>query len=292
MSVLAQATPPTLQRERARRRRSQMFRGLSLVGMVLLAVSALFPFYFMVSNAFRTEADWANSKLGLPTTASLDAFRRAWVGAQIPTYFRNSVIVVSVTVVLSVILATTAGYSFSKLRWRGRGFGFLFTLGWMAIPPLLLMVPIYIEMVDLGIIDTYWSVILLYTALNLPFNVYLMTTYFRQLPDELLEAARIEGASVHQIFRRVMVPLARPALAMLCIFNFLWAWNEFVFALLLLQSDSSKTLTVGVLQLQGRFNTDYPALMAGLVLASLPVIGVYLVFQRHLVRAVAAGALK
>jgi raffinose/stachyose/melibiose transport system permease protein len=274
------------------RRRLGLLRGVSLVGMILLAASALFPIYFMLSNAFRTQADWVNSKLGLPTTFSLDAFRRAWVGAEIPTYFRNSVIVVSITVVLSVVLATTAGYSFSKLRWRGRRFGFLFSLSWMAIPPLLLMVPIYVEMVNLGIIDTYWSVILLYTALNLPFNIYLMTTFFRQLPDELLEAARIEGASVHQIFLRVMVPMARPALAMLCIFNFLWAWNEFVFALLLLQSDSSKTLTVGVLQLQGRFNTDYPALMAGLFLAALPVIGVYLVFQRHLVRAVAAGALK
>ena len=277
---------------RSRRRRREAFRGLTLVGLILLAASALFPLYFMLSNSLRTQADWQNSKLGLPTTFTFDAFRRAWIGAEIPTYFRNSAIVVSITVVLSVALAATAGYSFSKLRWRGRNFGFLFTLAWMAIPPLLLMVPIYIEMVDLGLIDTYWSVIMLYTALNLPFNVYLMTTYFRQLPDELLEAARMEGATVHQIFVRVMLPLAKPALAMLCIFNFLWAWNEFVFALLLLQSDSSKTLTVGVLQLQGRFNTDYPALMAGLLLASLPVVGVYLVFQRHLVRAVAAGALR
>jgi ABC-type glycerol-3-phosphate transport system permease component len=277
---------------RSRRARREALRGLTLVGLILLAASALFPLYFMLSNSLRTEADWQSSKLGLPTTFTFDAFRRAWIGAEIPTYFRNSAIVVGITVVLSVTLASTAGYSFSKLRWRGRGFGFLFTLAWMAIPPLLLMVPIYIEMVDLGLINTYWSVIMLYTALNLPFNVYLMTTYFRQLPDELLEAARMEGASVHQIFVRVMLPMAKPALAMLCIFNFLWAWNEFVFALLLLQSDSSKTLTVGVLQLQGRFTTDYPALMAGLLLASLPVVGVYLVFQRHLVRAVAAGALR
>ena len=283
---------PVPARRRKRRLRRDAFRGLSLLGLGLLAASAIFPIYFMLSNSLRTQADWENSKLGLPTDFSFDAFRRAWIGAAIPTYFRNSAIVVASTVALSLILAATAGYAFSKLRWRGRGFGFLFTLAWMAIPPLLLMVPIYIEMVDLGIIDTYWSVIFLYTALNLPFNVYLMTTFFRQLPDALIEAASIEGATVHQIFARVMLPMARPALAMLCIFNFLWAWNEFVFALLLLQSDSSKTLTVGVLQLQGRFNTDYPALMAGLLLASLPVIGVYLVFQRHLVRAVAAGALK
>jgi raffinose/stachyose/melibiose transport system permease protein len=154
------------------------------------------------------------------------------------------------------------------------------------------MVPIYVEIVQLGLLDTYWSVILLYTALNLPFNVYLMTAFFRALPDELIEAGIMDGASIHRVFVQVLLPLARPALATLCIFNFLWAWNEFLFALLLLSSDSVKTLTVGVLSLQGRFTTDYPALMAGLLITSLPVIGVYLIFQRHLVRAIVAGAVK
>jgi ABC-type glycerol-3-phosphate transport system permease component len=160
---------------------------------------------------------------------------------------------------------------------------------WIAVPPLILLVPLYVQMVSLGLFDTYWSVILIYTAVNLPFNTYLMTAFFRSLPEELAEAARMEGASVHQILWRVLLPLARPALATLVIFNFLWVWNEFIFALLLLPSDETKTLTVGVLQLQGRFNLDPTALMAGLLIATLPVVGVYLIFQRHLVRAVAAG---
>jgi ABC-type glycerol-3-phosphate transport system permease component len=157
---------------------------------------------------------------------------------------------------------------------------------------LLLMVPIYVEMVQLGLLDTYGSVIFLYTALNLPFNVYLMTAYFRSVPDELIEAARIDGAGIHRTFQLILLPLAKPAIATLVIFNVLWAWNEFLFALLMLQSDGVKTLTVGVLQLQGRFVSDYPALMAGLLITSLPVIGAYLVFQRHLVRGIVAGASK
>jgi ABC-type glycerol-3-phosphate transport system permease component len=116
-----------------------------------------------------------------------------------------------------------------------------------------------------------------------------MSTYFRAIPDELLESARLEGATVHQTFMRLMLPLARPALATLIIFNFLWAWNEFIFAFLLIQSDSSKTLMVGVLQLQGRFGLDPNALLAGLFISTLPVIGVYLMFQKQLVRAIAAG---
>jgi raffinose/stachyose/melibiose transport system permease protein len=275
------------------RRRRRMRHSWPLVGgLGLLCASGLLPLLFMATTAFRTQADWANSKIGLPTTFSFGAFARAWNDASIGTYFRNSVIVTLSTVILTVVCATLAGYAFAKVRWRLRGAVYLFVLAWIAIPPLLLMVPIYVEMVQLGLLDTYGAVIFLYTALNLPFNVYLMTAFFRSVPDELIEAARVDGAGLHRIFLRVMVPLAKPAVATLVIFNVLWAWNEFLFALLMLQSDSVKTLTVGVLQLQGRFITDYPALMAGLLITSLPVIGAYLIFQRHLVRGIVAGAVK
>jgi ABC-type glycerol-3-phosphate transport system permease component len=257
--------------------------------MALISASALFPLYFLLSNALRTNADYVGAKVGLPTTFSIGALERAWNGAMVPTYLRNSLIIVVGTVALSVLVSTCAAYSFSKLRWTARNGAYLSVLVWIAVPPLILLVPLYVQMVELGLFDTYWSVILIYTAVNLPFNTYLMTAFMRSLPDELVEAARLEGASVHQILWRVLLPLARPALATLVIFNFLWVWNEFIFALLLLPSDATKTLTVGVLQLQGRFNLDPTALMAGLLIASLPVVGVYLVFQRHLVRAVAAG---
>lgn len=267
-------------------------RWLLITIMLLLALSAIFPLYFMLSASFRTQLDWNNSKLGLPTTSSLRAFRDAWTEAQVGPYLRNSIVITTATVLLSLVTASMAGFAFSKARWRLRGATYLFVLAWIAIPPVVLIVPIYVEMVNLHLIDTYWSVIFLYTALNMPFNVYLMTAFFRSLPDELVEAARMDGASAHQIFYRVLLPLARPAVATLCVFNVLYVWNEFIFSLLLLQSDSVKPLTVGVLQLQGRFTTNYPALMAGLFIASAPVIAAYLFFQRYLVRAIVAGAVK
>ena len=275
-----------------RRRRSRRYSWPLVVGIGIFCGSAVLPLLFMAATAFRTQADWANSRIGLPTTLSIGAFKRAWTDANIGVYFRNSTIVTGSTVALTVVSATLAAYAFSKVRWRLSGAVYLFVLVWIAIPPLLMMVPIYIEMVQLGLLNTYGSVILLYTAINLPFNVYLMTAYFRSVPDELIEAARIDGAGVHRIFRWIMLPLAKPALATLIIFNVLWAWNEFLFALLLLQTDNVKTLTVGVLQLQGRFVTDYPAFMAGLLITSLPVIAAYLIFQRHLVRGLVAGAVK
>jgi raffinose/stachyose/melibiose transport system permease protein len=288
VTTVETVTPVPQRRRRLRMRHPWPFVG----GLALLCIAGVLPLLFMAATAFRTQADWDESRIGLPTTFSFAAFARAWNDANIGTYFRNSVIVTSSTVALTVVCATLAGYGFSKLRWRLRGATYLFVLAWIAIPPLLLMVPIYVEMVQLGLLDTYGAVIFLYTALNLPFNVYLMTAFFRSVPDELIEAARVDGAGIHRIFFRILVPLSKPALATLVIFNILWAWNEFLFALLMLQSDSVKTLTVGVLQLQGRFTTDYPALMAGLLITSLPVIVAYLVFQRHLVRGIVAGAVK
>lgn len=267
-------------------------RVAQIAGMLLLSASAIFPLYFMLSGAFRTQADWNRAQIGLPTTTSLSAFEHAWTSANIGLYVRNSAVVTIGTVVFSLLVAATAGYAVAQLRWPGRRFVYLFVISWLAIPPVALIVPVYEQMSQLHLINTFWSVILFYTAINTPFSVYLMASYLKGLPEEVMEAARMDGASVHSTFLRVIIPMARPALSTLAVFNFLFAWNEFVFALLLLQTDNVKTATVGVLQLQGRFYVNYPVLVAGLLLTSLPVIGVYLFFQRYLVRAIVAGAVK
>jgi ABC-type glycerol-3-phosphate transport system permease component len=260
--------------------------------MLLLSISAVFPLYFMLSGAFRTTADWNRAQIGLPTTASIASFKQAWISANIGQYVRNSAVVTIGTVAVTLAVACIAGYAFAQLRWPGRRFFYLFVISWLAVPPVALIVPVYVEMAQLHLINTFWSVILFYAAINTPFNVYLMASYLRGLPEEVMEAARMDGAGVHSTFVRVILPMARPAIATLAVFNFLFAWNEFVFALLLLQSDNVKTATVGVLQLQGRFSVNYPVLVAGLFIVSLPVIGVYLFFQRYLVRAIVAGAVR
>jgi raffinose/stachyose/melibiose transport system permease protein len=262
-------------------------------GLGVIACTTVFPLFFMLDNAFRTQMGWYHSEIGLPTASGAAAFSGAWVDGDVGLFFRNSAIVAAGSVSLALVLAALAGYSFGRLRWRGRWSTYVFLLLWMAVPPLFLMVPIYVEMVRLGLLNSYASVILLYAAINVPFNTYLMTAYVRLLPEEVLEAARVDGAGVHGRFVRVVIPLSLPALATLCIFDFLYVWNEFLFALLLLSNNNVKTLTVGVLEMTGsRFVTNYPVLMAALVIASVPVIAVYLFFQKYLVRAIVAGAVK
>lgn len=267
-------------------------RVLIILALAVLAISAVFPLYFMVQAAFRTQAQWNSSELAFPTSLSLSTLKQVWMGGDVGIFLRNSTVITVGSTVLSIVVSTMAGFSFSKLRWPFSGVVYYFILAWLALPPVVLIVPIYIEMVELHLINTYYSVILLYTAFNIPFNTFLMTAFFRALPDDLIEAARLDGASPHQVFLRVLVPMARPALGTLAIFNILYAWNEFIFALLLLSNNNVKTLTVGVLQLQGRYTTDYPVIMAGLLIASIPVVVAYLFFQKFLVRGIVSGAVR
>jgi ABC-type glycerol-3-phosphate transport system permease component len=283
----AQADRARFQRYHRRGTRLLLFLLMTAIG-----ASALFPLLFMLSASFRTQLDWANSRIGLPTTLSLAAFHRAYVGAKMGVYMRNSAIIATAAVLVCSTVGCTAGYAFSKLRWPFRRILYFFVLSWIAIPPVTLIVPIYVEMVRMHLYNTYAAEILLFAAITTPFNTYLMTAFYRSLPDDLVEAARMDGASTLGIFFRVMLPLGMPALATLIIFNALGVWNEFIYALLLLPSSAVKTLTVGVLQLQGQYFTDYPALMAGLLLTALPMICAYVFFQKYLIRAVVAGAVK
>jgi raffinose/stachyose/melibiose transport system permease protein len=241
------ASVPATARRRQRRRRSPaaaLARWSIVGGLTCFALSALFPLAFMAVTAFRSEKDWDASKLGLPTTFSFGSFERAWSGATISTYFRNSAIVTLGTVLLTVICATLAGYSFSKLRWRGSGAVYFFVLAWIAIPPLLLIVPVYVEIVNLGLLDTYWSVILLYTALNLPFNVYLMAAFFRSLPDELLEAARIDGATEFQVFRRIIIPSILPTIVVVTTYMVINAMKVFDIVFVMGNAEANHTEVV------------------------------------------------
>jgi raffinose/stachyose/melibiose transport system permease protein len=280
------------QRARGPVTRFRAMLALAISALVVLALSAIFPLYFMTQAALRTQAQWNSSELTFPTSLSLGTFKQVWLGGEVGVFLRNSFVITVGSTALSLVVSTMAGFSFAKTQRALRKVTYYFILSWLALPPVVLIVPIYIEMVQLHLINTYFSVILLYTAFNIPFDTFLMTAYFRSLPDDLVEAARMDNASPHQIFLMVLVPLARPTLGTLAIFNILSAWNEFIFALLLLNSNNIKTLTVGVLQLQGRYTINYPVIMVGLLVASIPVVVAYLFFQKFLVRGMVAGAVR
>jgi ABC-type glycerol-3-phosphate transport system permease component len=262
--------------------------GISLILTVLAALCAL-PLYFVVVTSFKTTTEYSQSLFGLPGSLHLDNFRTAWEAARIGTYMRNSAIVSLSAVGLSIVAATMQAFAIVFLAWRGRNVLYTLNLVLLAVPPLLLLIPVFTELADFNLVNNLLGAILLYAALTTPFSVYLLVAYMRSLPTAVIEAAVLDGVSVPGLLLRIVVPLSLPAIGAACIFSFIFCWNEFIYALVLLQDEAVRTLPAGLASLQGRFFTDFPVLLAATTLSTLPVIGLYVFFQRFLVRGIAVG---
>jgi ABC-type glycerol-3-phosphate transport system permease component len=204
----------------------------------------------------------------------------------------NSVLISGVSVLITLALASLAAYAFSRMPFPGRSVTFTLMISLMVVPPIVMLIPLFELMADLNLVNTYQSVIIIYAGLMLPFSIYLLTSFFNTIPRELLEASQIDGAGHLRTLVAIILPLAMPALVTLAIVNLLWAWNELLIALVMLQDDSKKTLMVGITVFQSHFNLNVPVTMAGLLIATLPIVVVYLAGQRFFVRGLAAGALK
>jgi ABC-type glycerol-3-phosphate transport system permease component len=260
---------------------------------VLLVASAvaLFPIYVMLAAAFKTQAAFLDQPFTPPFHASLHGFRTA-LNDQFPRWFANSVILTSASVAATLAIASLAAWGFSRWSFRGRDALLSLLVSLMVVPPVVLLVPLFIFGADLGWISTFRLVILIYVGLMLPFSVFMLTSFFRTIPRSLIEAATIDGASSWAVFRRIVVPLSGAPLVTLAVVNLLWVWNELLIALVFLQDDSKKTLMVGITGFQSRYNLDVPAIMSGLTLATLPVVTLYVFGQRFFVRGLVSGAVK
>jgi len=261
-------------------------------GILLLATAAaVLPLYVMVTAAFKSQNNYLANPLGLPIPASAAAFGEAF-GNGFLRWLINSVLISFVSVAITLVLASFAAYAFSRLPFPGRSFTFTLMISLMVVPPIVMLIPLFGLMSDLNLTNTYQAVIVIYAGLMLPFSIYLLTSFFNTVPRELLEAAAIDGAPHLRMLVTIMIPLATPALVTLGIVNLLWAWNELLIALVLLQDDNMKTLMVGITVFQSHYNLDIPVTMAGLLIATLPVVAIYLAGQRFFVQGLAAGAIK
>ena len=273
----------------AGKRQRRTLRLLS-VPMWVLAVSCLYPIFFAVNNALKTRHDYLLDRFGLVQNPTLDNFARAWTGSHLDQYFLNSVVATIGAVILLTVVSSLAGFALASLRFPYRRFLFIVILSSLMIPVQVVLVPYMRTMVALNLINTHHGLILSYTAFFLPFSVYLMTAFYSGLPRELIEAARIDGASLLQVWWHVMVPLGMPALVTLGIINTLNCWNDILIALLTMQRN--RTLMVGISALKGQFSDQIPLFTAGIVIAAAPIVVLYVIFQRRIVSGIAVGAVK
>jgi ABC-type glycerol-3-phosphate transport system permease component len=246
----------------------------------------------MLSTAFKSQGQYLDSPYGLPWPLSLSNFGDAVQGGTFLLWLKNSAILTLGAVIVSTGAAALAAFALARMHWLGRNVFFAVSTALMVVPPVVMLMPLFIFFTNLNLVSTYQGVVLIYAGLTLPFSVYMLTNFFRAIPNELLESAVTDGARHASILFRIVLPLSAPALVTLVVVNGLWVWNELLIALVFLPSDNLKTLMVGVTVFQSKYNLDVPVTMAGMLLASVPMFLVYLFGQRFFIRGLTAGAVK
>jgi len=259
--------------------------------LILGAVAALFPLWFMAWSALRGQADYMASPLGWPASFTLENFRRAF-GEDMGRWILNSAIVTAGSVLLVSLVCVPAAYAFVRLPFRGSGLLLKVFVFLMVIPPIVMLLPLFSLMTALGRVNHFDAVILAYAGLMFPFSVFMMVRFIEGIPNELYEAAIVEGASHWRILWTIVTPLLRPALLTLGIVNALWAWNELLIAVVMLQSEDSRTLQAGLALLKGKNTLDIPLVMAGATISAAPLLLLYLFGQRFFMSGLLAGAIK
>lgn len=260
--------------------------------LTIVAIFAIGPLLLAWSTAFKTRPQVVENPYGLPIPPTFDNLIEAWTTGRFSVYFFSSLIISLASVVGMVIVASLAGYGLARMKFWGRRFVILLLLLGLTIPITAIVLPLYTIMRDLGLLNTYASVVITHIAVGLPFFAFLMRAFFLRLPDALEDAARVDGASELRIFWSVMLPLVRPGVLTVALLEFLWTWNNLLLPLVFLTSESVRTLPIGMLLLNGRFNTDYGLLSAAVIILTLPVIALFLFFQRSFVAGLTSGAVK
>jgi raffinose/stachyose/melibiose transport system permease protein len=251
----------------------------------------LTPVFLVVVTALKDRGQIVRDPLGLPVVYIWQNFPRAWENGHFGLYFRNSLMITLPVVVGVLAFSLLAAYAFALLSFRGKNALFTLLLVGLTIPLGVLAIPLFYEMLALRLLDTHWALILPQIGISMPFGILLLRSFIQDLPREILDAGRIDGCTDWGLLRHIVLPLSRPALFSLLIFSFTWSWNEFLLAIVLLQTEAARTLPLGLNFFRGRYSTDFPMLMAGATITFIPVMIVYLIFQRHFIKGIAAGSL-
>jgi raffinose/stachyose/melibiose transport system permease protein len=263
----------------------QAFLGLTSLVM-------LYPVLVMVLSAFKSTAEIYTSPFGLPDQWQLGNLATIWRETRFVTYLGNSLLITGTSIAVMLTTGTLAAYALARYVFRGNEAIYLFFLSGLMVPLKLAVIPLFLELKALGLIDTRLGLILVYAAMGLPSTVFIMTGFLKTIPAELEEAARIDGASEAHILIRIMLPLSRPALVIAGIHNAVPIWNDFFFPLVLIQSDDAKTLPQGLTVFMGEFSTDWGVLFAGLTLSALPLTLIYIALSRQFIAGLTSGAVK
>lgn len=296
MSTLAtrQSFTASPTRLHAHRTRTQLLQGIGFwVLVVVLGVFCLFPFYWAVVSSFKGDLELFQQPPTLfPHSPTLANYNDVLLHRAFPHNIWNSIVVSTVTTVLSLVVGTFCAYALARIRFRGRSLLLGFILAVITFPQISIINPLFVEIKDFGWYNTYQGLIGPYLVFSLPFSIWLLTTFFRDLPREVEEAALVDGCSHVGTMIRVMIPLATPAMVTIGLLNFINCWNELLYALTFTIDDSARTVPAAIIYFNGQYEVPWGSIMAASVLVTVPLIVLVLIFQGRIVAGLTAGSVK
>lgn len=261
--------------------------------LAMFAILATYPVFYMATASLKTTFEYLKDPLSLPADfTNFDNYRTLWVRYDIPQLFLNTIFYIVLSSALSMAVSIPAAWAIAKMQFPFRSVLRLMLIGTLIIPVITYVVPAYVLMADIGFVNNYKSVVLIWAATSVPGNVFLLSSLMRAIPNEITESARLDGAGYFQMMFRIVIPLSLPGLVTVTIFNVTGWWNDLLVPLIFLQSNSQMTVTVGMATIVGRLSTDYPLLLAGLFTASIPPMLAYILLQRFIRQGLVMGSLK
>jgi ABC-type glycerol-3-phosphate transport system permease component len=275
--------------ERLRRRINEAWITILLAAFGFVA---LYPVYFVIVSSLKNRREYVSNLFGLPHQWTLVNYAEVFDRFNLWRALLNSILTTAGGVVICVVLALVLAYAVTKMRLPFRNFIFVFVIGTLVLPVQTILFPLYQTLIDLRFVGKYWGLMLAFATFGLPLTVYLLAAYFKGVPDELLDAARVDGLSHGQIVRRLMVPLAMPAVATVAVIDTLHFFNDLLLPMLILPSSRRTTMMVHIMLFRGQNDLSVPLLSAGLFIAMLPVLIAYLLGQKQLIKGLTAGAVK
>lgn len=257
--------------------------------LLLIALTTVYPLLFLALNAFKRKTEYYTNNFGLPEGLYFGNFQLLTENFSIWRAVGNSLFVTATAVTLAIMLAALASFPLAKIRFAGGQGVFRFIVALLLIPGQVLLIPVYLLFSRFNLVNSYLSVILIYTALALPFGIFFLTSSFRAIPSEVIESARIDGASLPRVFSSIILPLGRPAIATLAVLSSLSMWNELLLGMMLLPDESKRLITPTIALLLGRLLTNQPLLMAALLISSLPTVVMLAIASRNLISGITLG---
>jgi raffinose/stachyose/melibiose transport system permease protein len=260
--------------------------------LIVFAILIMFPNYIVIVGSLKTNKEVYTDVFGLPDTPQWNNYIEAFFGGHLGYYFVNSFIVTGVSIVIIVLLSSMAAFALTRKFTRGSKFIYLLFIIGIAIPPQVAIIQLALQMSSFGLTNSLWALIFSYVAYELPFSVFILYGFMLEIQGEIQEAAIVDGCGNFRLYWSIMMPLSRGGIATVVIFNLVSVWNDMVFPLVLITDNKLKTLPIGLLQFKGQYMSNYPILLAAVVMMSVPLVILYLLLQKHFIRGLSQGAVK